>query len=368
MSKRIAESLNIIKHPITKVILDRSTEILMPLKEVEDWWGYDLMARKPSPAYDEYGIFQGTDLDLACFLYALSERDAVINIPVYKSMTQKKERVDEKVTSQYNRNGKIIGLGANKHFFSFNIKILDQNVIGQDEVGRPRTFSLTDYYGKWYEGWKTIQFTPTLRENKFITESGLWSGNKIYFKNFAHPNRWTSFFGHHYVITKLMIERLEDEAKYLNGVIKWMQENGVKFEKGEGPEEHEYEYGDKKQMKFKASEVEVFVPESCIIGEYEKYPLGMAELALAYQKRKALNRAIGRLRFMTRATEMAHFQNPAALPSWLQGVTWEDGFKKPGGRTTWKRLKLYQPAVGEYSVSILKREYEKSQTVSADSY
>lgn len=365
----MAESLlNVLEHPQTQVILDRSQDILVTMKQVEDWWGYDLLTRKPSPAYNDYGLFQGTDLDLACFLYALSERDAVINIPVYKSMTQTKVKTDEVLTSKTNRHGKIIGLGANRHFFSFNVKILDQNVIGQDEVGAPRTFALTNYFGNWYEGWKEIQFTPTLKENKFITENSLWSGQKIYFKNFVHPNRWTSFFGHHYVITKLLIERLEDEARYLNGVIKYMKENGVEFKWGEGPEEHEYEYGEKKSIKFNAFEVEVFVPACEIKGEYEKYPLGHAELALAYQKRKALNRAIGRLRFMTRATEMAHHQNPTAMPVWLKNVKWEPDFKKPGGRSKWMRLKLFQPTVGEHSVSILKREYEKSQMVNADAY
>jgi len=192
--------------------------------------------------------------------------------------------------------------------------------------------------------------------------------NKIYFKNFVHPNRWTSFFGHYYLITKLMIERLEDESKYYNSLIKQMAEAGITFPKGEGPESHEYEYGESKQMKFKAFEVEVFVPECEIKGEYPKYEFNHTHLALLYQFRKNLRSGLDRLRFMTRATEMAHYQNPNSMPAWLQNVKWENDFKKSGGRTKWQRLKLFQTAVGEHSVSILKREYEKSQTVSAYSY
>ena len=106
---------------------------------------------------------------------------------------------------------------------------MDQNVIGTDKVGDYRTFSLTDYDGSWYPGWDIIEFVPTLNENKFITENSLWSGNKIMFKNFVHPNRWTSFFGQYYVISKLMIERLAEESKYLNAEIKAMQKEGIKF-------------------------------------------------------------------------------------------------------------------------------------------
>jgi len=245
-----------------------------------------------------------------------------------------------------------------------SIKILDQNVIRENIVGSPRTFSLTDYNGNWYDGWKELQFIPTLKENKFITENQLLTDNKIYFKNFVHPNRWVSFFGHYYLITKLMIERLEDETRYYNSLIKQMTEAGITFPKDEGPESHEYEYRESKQMKFKAFEVEIFIPECEIKGEYPKFEFNHINLALVYQYRKNLRSGLDRLRFMTRATEMAHYKNPNALPAWLQNINWEDDFKKPGGRIKWQRLKLFQTAVGEYSVSILKREYEKSQTVS----
>ncbi|MCK5600565.1 hypothetical protein KAR91_01780, partial [Candidatus Pacearchaeota archaeon] len=72
------------------------------------------------------------------------------------------------------------------------------------------------------------------------------------------------------------------------------------------------------------------------------------------------------LRFMTRASEYAHYRNSDRMPAWLKNVAWEEDFVEPGKRTKWERLKLFQPKVGEQSVSILKRTFVKSATVSAD--
>jgi hypothetical protein len=368
--KLIATSLKtLLENDIVKAILDRSQDVNNgAISTVRSWWGYDLMSRKPSPAYDTYGIFKGTDLDLACFLYELSGRGAVINIPTYKSHSKSKKRTDQKLVSKFNRNGMITGVGANKNFFSFNVNIIDQNVIGEDKVGDFRSFSLTDKYGEWYEGWNRIEFVPTLKENRFITENSLWSGHKIVFKNFIHPNRWTSFFGHHYVITKLLMERLEDEARFLNGETKRLLAAGIKFPKGGGPKTHESTYGKSEQKKFPAFECKIYIPETHISGDYELIDMTQEELVKAYNTQKYYTYSlIPTLRFMTRASEYAHYINQERMPAWIKNVTWEPGFKiPPRGRTQWDRLKLFQPKVGEHSVSILKRTYEKSATVGAD--
>jgi hypothetical protein len=368
--KVIATSLKtLLDNKIVKCILDRSCDLDPVIDEVKSWWGYDLMGRKPSPAYDQYGVFKGTDLDLACFLYELSGRGAVINIPTYKSHTQSRKRTDQQLTSKFNRNGMVIGVGANKNFFSFNVRIIDQNVVGEDKVGDFRTFSLTDKQGEWYDGWQRIEFVPTLKENRFITENQLWTGNKIIFKNFIHPNRWTSFFGHHYVITKLLIERLEDFCKFLNTEVKRMQAAGIEFPEGEGPSSYDYEYGEGVQKTFTAFESKIYIPSTQISGDYKMYdeltPENMVE---AYNLRKKyLYNVVPALSFMTRASEYAHYKNPDRMPSWIQNVKWEDGFKiPPRGRVEWQRLKLVQPKVGEHSISILKRTFQKSARVGAE--
>ena len=369
-AKVIANSLTtLLENEVVKVILDRSTDVNKSVIDtVKSWWGYDLFNRKPSSAYDMYGTFKGTNLDLACFLYELSGRGAVINIPEYKSHTRSKKRTDQKLSSKFNRNGLVTGVSANKNFFSFNINIIDQNVIGEDKVGDYRTFSLTDKYGDWYEGWKKIEFIPTLKENRFITENKLWSGNKIIFKNFIHPNRWTSFFGHHYVITKLLMERLADESVFLNTEVKRLLAAGIKFPKNEGPSSFSSEYGKSKQQKFPAFECKIYIPDTQISGDYNFIEETQEELVKTYNTRKYyIYTLIPTLRFMTRASEYAHYKNPDRMPAWIKNTTWEPGFKiPPRGRAQWDRLKLFQPKVGEHSISIIKRSFEKSATVGAD--
>jgi hypothetical protein len=365
--KKVATSLSsILKDPVVLAILDRSHPMDAIVNEVTSWWNYDLQARKPSPAYNEYGIFTGTDLDLACFMYALAGRGAIINLPVYKGHTQRKSRTDQVLKSTENRHGELLSVGANKYFFSFNINVMDQNVIGEDKIGDYRTFSMTDKAGEWYPGWKTIQFEPTLKENRFITENKLWSGNRIVFKNFVHPNRWTSFFGRHYVITKMLIDRLEDQAAFMNTEWKRIQATGIKFPPSDGPQSSSYDYGKGVSKPFTAFEAKIFAPDSVFVGDYSFYPETQKGMLDAYNGRKAIMKAISKLRFMTRASEYAHFKNPDRMPAWLKNVKWEDGFVEPGKRTKWERLKLFQPAVGEQSVSILKRTYTKAATVSAE--
>jgi len=366
--KYVAQTLkNLLTNPLVVQILDRTADMTPVIEEVSSWWNYDLMTRKPSPAYNEYGIFQGTDLDLACFLYGLVGRKSVINIPFYKSHSRAKVREDQKLTSKSNRNGQLTSVGAHKHFFSFNISIIDQNVIGEDQVGAFRTFSLTDKYGEWYDGWSKVQFVPTIKENRFITENRLWSGNTIYFNNFIHPNRWTSFFGHHYVITKMLMERLEDEAKFLYGHVKAMQAEGITFPKGDGPASYDYEYGKGVQKKFPAFEAVIYIPESQISGDYRNIEHNQENLISSYRRRTSyIYTIIPSLRFMTRASEFAHYKNSDRMPAWLKNVKWESNFVIPGKKKKWDRLKLFQANVGEHSISILKRKYEKSTTVGAD--
>lgn len=364
-AKHISQSLmTLLIHPIVQDILDKSCNIELSASVCQAFWMYDLMKRKPGPAHNETGAFVGTDLDLATFLYALQGRKAIINIPVYKAIRQTRVRENQELTSKYDRNGEIISVGSNKDFFSFNVQIMDQNVVGEEKVGDYRTFSLTDFTGEWYDGWREINFVPTIKENRFITENKLWTGNKIIFSNFIHPNRWTSFFGHHYVISKLMIDRLTEEASYLNREIKAIQEEGIYFPKGKGPRTYDYSHkGETKPMSFPKFEVKIYIPSLQFKGEFPKIERSQKALIEAYQKRKRLMRYIKDLRFSCRAAEYAHYKAQDRFPVWIKNVSWEDGFVEPGKRTKWSRLKLFQPQVGQRAVSILKRETTKSTQV-----
>jgi len=366
--KKIAQSLmTLLINPMVLDTLDRTKDIEPIAILATSFWNYDLLSRKPSPAYNEFGVFKGTDLDLACFLYALVGRNAVINLPRYKTATRVKTRDDEVLSSKENRHGKLIGVKGNQKFFKFNITIIDENVIGEDKVGAFRTFSLTSYDGDWYDGWDRIEFVPTLNENKFITENRLWTGNTIYFNNFIHPNRWTSFFGQYYVISKLVVDRLTEEIKFLNSQIKAMKEAGIRFPEGEGPKEYDgYTYGKTKSVKFPSFEAKIFIPDLGLKGEYPKIEHNQENLISTYRKVKRLSNLKSSLMFMTRATEFAHYKNPDRMPAWIENTTWEDGFVEPGKRTKWQRLKLFQPEPGKHAVSILKRVTEKSAQVNED--
>ena len=366
--KYVATTLKtMLESPMVKSILDRSCDIAPVESEVLGWWNYDLFARKPSPAYNDYGVFKGTDLDLACFMYSLAGRGAVITIPTYKAQTQTKIREDQVLKSKMNRNGELVSVVSNKEFFSFSIMVIDQNVIGEEKVGDFRTFSLTGKDGAWSDAWQTIQFAPTLKENRFITENKLWSGNQIMFKNFIHPNRWTSFFGHHYAISKMLIERLEDEAKFLNTEIKRLQKIGINFpdDGTNKPQSHNYSYGETVSKTFVAFEAKIYIPESNISGTYNSLENSSFALSDAYAKRKSLMKTVAKLRFMTRASEYAHYINQDRMPAWFKNVKWEDDFIIPGKRIQWQRLKLFQPKVGEHSVSIIKRTFTKKALVAA---
>jgi hypothetical protein len=367
--KHISQSLmTLLINPMVLDSLDRTKDIEPIANIAKEFWNYDLFSRKPSPAYDEYGVFKGTDLDLACFLYALAGRGAVIKIPYYKSGGKKVTRSDQKRVSS-EANGAITGVIGNQKFFKFSVQIIDQNVIGEDSAGFFRTYNLTDHEGNWSDQWRNIQFMPTMNENKFITENKLWSGNEIVFKNFAHPNRWVSFFGHYYVISKLVMDRISEEVSHLNREIKAILADGIKYPDGEGPDIKDpgtYSYGDSVSMVFKSFEAKIFVPEMGLKGEFPKIAHDQSHLVETYDKVKRLKSYKNFLTFMTRATELAHFNAPDRMPAWIKNVEWEDGFREPGKRTDWERLKLFQPGPGLHAVSILKRTTDKAAQMSAD--
>lgn len=202
--KEVAKSLIHVFNDIQMAkLLERGIDITNTVKEIADWWGYDLFLRKPGPVYSELGLYKGTDLDLCTFLYELSERGAVINLPTYKSSGKTAIKEGQVLTSKENRHGKIVGLSANKDFFKFSIRIIDANVMTTNSVGDFRNFLLTDFDGSWYPGWKRIDFVATAKENEFIMKHGLLTGNTIYFNTFVNPNRWRTLYSSHFVSSKI---------------------------------------------------------------------------------------------------------------------------------------------------------------------
>lgn len=369
VTKKLEDLLN---KDIVKTILsyDKKIDDIIPL--INSWWGFDLFSRKPGPAYiDEDMNFQTTDLDLACFLYELAERNAVINLPVYKSFRPKTIKEGQVLTSKENRHGQLLGLNANKETFNFSIKIKDMNVITTDSVGDYRNFSITDLVGKWYDGWKNIEFIPNAEENLFIKDFMLAIGNRLSFTNFVHPNRWTSFFGQYYIISKMLIDRLTEEAAYYKKEVSAMLAEGIKYPENESQEnwpDQEREKG--KSIQIDAFEVKLEYPKI----DNNKFPLYEHNqenlVLLSNLRKKYVYNIIQKLRFGTRATELAYYlrvfnkDNVTEIyPAWIN-TEWIQNYIQPGKRTKWDKLVISSYGSTDISsLSILRRFYKKSEIV-----
>lgn len=382
MSKLVASSLtSVLSDRTMQNILDRHQPVgELAEKMVEDW-SLDLYTRKPGPAVNEHGEFQGTDLDLATFMTALSLRKAVIQIPNYGKMraATKTEGVRH---IQGTRNGNIMSMTSNKQVFSFGVKINDQSLVirdpetGVETQGMPRNFSLMDVTGEWHEGWHTIQFSPSAKENDFLSNNNLWTGSQIVFKNFIHPNRWMSFFGNPYFKAKAMVARLDEESKFLRTEIERLKSLGITFPSSGTSKRVEWPksevVGETKPLKVSTMEVQLDLPERT--GDYVTLPETQEALVEADKQYRYWVYNLGpTLRFATRCVEYAMFKHgfrneektEEKMPGWISGATWERDYKLPKGRTKWNRLILFQPAVGERGVAIRYRIHEKTEQVAA---
>jgi len=374
-SKTVAKTLiGILDDSRIKKIQNLTESVDDLAKKMISAWSMDLYTRKPGPAYAEDGLFVGTDLDLACFMMALSERNAVIVLPKYKSRRQTQKTEGEIIVSKDNRHGRILGLSANKEIFSFSVRIEDMNVITDNgtKVGAPRNFMLVDIDGSWYDGWQSIQFVPSANENDFLNDHKLWAGASVIFKNFVHPNRWVSFYGRPYFATKALIQRLEQESTHLNREVKRLLDSGIDFpkraEKKEWPKKTAV--GDAERKQVDAFEVEIDLPEA--EGEFASVMQTQDALVEAADRRKTLvYNTIPKLRFMARATELAFYKygrngdDAEKMPAWIRNAQWERDFRWQGKRKRWNRLILTQPGVGELGIAIRYRVWEKTEKVAA---
>jgi hypothetical protein len=331
-----------------------------------DHWSYDLYERRPRPALLEEGVLKLTDLDLACFLAALVERKAVIALPTYKSRRARVEREGEMVTSKANRHGKCVDLTSNQEVFSFGVRIMDENVAvsgdftesGEDETGAYRTFMLVDVDGTWHDGWKKIVFMPSRKENAFLDEKSLWTGNEVVFKEFVHPNRWVSFWGQYYAMTKVVESRLVAEASWLRTEVRRLRNEGVTLgmlgDDSSATYPKQEVVGADEPIKVWTVEAEV-IPE--VRGVFPKIPSTKDGLKVALERLHHVQYGLlPALRFPIRVTELAFLrfgQNtgggmnpetgahhmPPRIPAWID-KTWIEGNVKqsPRARTVWNRL------------------------------
>jgi|SRR5579872_2255520 len=424
--KKVATSLATLDSSVPwNQILDPTDDCEELARELLGHWAYDLYERKPRRALLEQGVLTPTDLDLACFLSALGERGAIIDLPTYELRRQATRREGERVVSKDHRHGKVLGLTSNKEVFSFSVRISDLNIVFKaekcprcggdgrvtvakgdygvaetcptckgekvvsspdgegEQAGAPRNFMLVDLDGTWHDGWKKIVFSPSRKENAFLEDKKLWTGNTIFFDNFVHPNRWVSFYGKWYLYTKLLVERFRAEAAFLGQEISRIQAAGVDFP-AKGPDApREWgaseKVGEARSIKVPAFEVEIDADVPRTFAPRPRTQAGLIEAKkrmnyLRFELTPALN-------FHVRATELAFTKkanifawldnstmqhNLEPFPSWISGASWEHGYKvKKSDRNLWSRLVLGQNAPFVKGLALRYRVYEKTERVAA---
>jgi len=370
VARKLAEILN---STDMQKILDREHDIGELTTKLLAYNSPDLFGRKPSPADMEEA--QITDLDLSTFLFALSERNAVINIPTYERSGNMRTNTRDRVISKDNRHGKINKLVAHKDFLNFSLGMTDYNVIRDGEkVGAPRTFTVVKH-GEWYDGWKRIEFSPDKNEKEFIEKFQLaYPNGSIVFKNFVMPEKRFSVYSLNYFLLKSLIKRLKSDQKYYNDAKADLLEKGFKYPvSGEGAKQDwggSFTDGKVKSVKTDALNFEVDIPD--FEGEYPAYSENQISLVEVTKKARDIQyKVIPALAYHTRCIEYAFYKhnlkhfNEERLPSWISGTSFEE-FTPEGKRTTWNRLIYGQRKPGELGFAIRYRLYEKSARVSAE--
>jgi len=381
--KEISNDLkNVLNTDAMKSIMDLSKPVDdAVITEVLNYWNSDIFSRKPGQLFVNGEI--STDLDLSTFLFELSTRNAVINIPNYKKIrSSSNESKNEVVLNNENRHGKITSIVSNQKTFSFSVRITDQNVIKDGDIGSSRAFSITDFEGNWYDAWSSLEFIQNAKENEFLLEHGIMDKNNlINFKYFVHPNKWVSIFTKKYFITKALIDRLSEEGTYYGKLISDMRKEGfIPPSEKDVEETKDFSYGkDKddevekikgeiKKIDVTCFNMEIDLPENNTkFFSIEKSNEKIEELI---NKRKYyIYTVVPALRYSTRICEYAyHKYGKNRIPSWFKNISWESNFKFPNQRTAWDRIILFQNKVGEYGVSLRKRTFTKSEKVSESYY
>lgn len=299
-------------------------------------WGYDFETLRPGQAYLYDGAMSPADLDLASLMTSLAKRKAVIILPDYIAGSgSARQTRGQKLLSHQNRHGQLLGLVSNKEFFSMSAKVNDMNVLNVQDggsLGAPRNFYLLGKDGRWHPGWSSIQFVPDVTENSFLKTFDFAKRGKVAFENFVHPNRWVSFYGAHYLLTKIFIQKLMEESKELRDYIKTL------------PKEPSPPYGGPKggtggkPFSTKKERVPVFTAEidAPLQGEFNDAdswgPQG------AKERLKTVNSQLAQLRFIERSTELAFYKargEKAGYPRWIRSMSWLD---EKRGRTKWRAL------------------------------
>ncbi len=326
--------------------------------------------RNPSPALDENGDFQCTDLDLLSFLTPIAARHAVIEIPRYRNRRQIVKRQGERKIGT-NQFGPITSLVSNKDVFSFSVKIHDKTIVakdaesGQENIGAFRNYMIVDCDGHWYDGWDRIVWDPNAEENAFLKEKKLWTGNSVRFQHYVHPNRWQSIFGAPYLLKKMLLARIDDEAGFYRQEMKRLAAAGIELPAGEKLEYKPAIFeGQTKAIEVETMEMLLAMPE--FSGSYESVPLTVEGMLKAYRRQKLLTYTWKpAVQFTARADEAAFMRygldshGNARIAHWIKNAQWSQWRKN-------SRSALYNRLILGDDMALLYRTKTKTEQVSLD--
>lgn len=338
-AKTVREVTNL-TNPYAEAIMDRSRPLnkkLVGAIIAQGIMSYE--GRNPKPALDADGTFRTTDLDLLSFLAPLADRGAVVEIPTYRNRRQVIRRSGERKIGS-NRFGRLVGLTSNKEAFSFSVKMLDQTVVsstadGSEKIGAYRNFMVVDPSARLYDGWNKIVWNPTAEENSFLKENRLLTGNTVYFKYFVHPNRWQSVFGAPYLLKKMLIARIDDEAGFYRREVGRLLAAGIRFPSGEKEVTKPIKSAGKtKTISIKTMEMTLTLPD--FTGNYASVPLTVDGLIQAYRRQKLLTYTWKPfIQFVVRADEAAFMlygldeNDRGKVANWIRGGKWTPWRKTP---------------------------------------
>lgn len=355
---RLAESVKEVVHldnPYAAMIMSRSAAIdedFVGAILAQSLFGWE--GRNPAPALDPDGNFQCTDLDLLSFLVPMAERDAVIEIPRYRNRRRVVIKANERKIGT-NQFGPLTGIISNQDVLSFSVRIFDNTVVardpetGKESTGAHRNYMIVDCDGHWYDGWDKIIWSPTAEENRFLNEHRLWSGNTVYFKHYVHPARWQSMFGAPYLLLKMLLARIDEEAKFYRAEMKRLEDKGLVLPRGEKkPYVPPLEEGETEPIKVETIEVVLDLPE--FKGSYKPVPDTMVGLVHAYQRQKYLTYTFKpQVQFVVRADEAAYFKyGHGGVAPWMGSRQWNSGWRAPKGRIDWEQMVLAKDVALRY--------------------
>ena len=294
--------------------------------------------RNPRPALDENGDFQCTDLDLLSFLMPIAARGAVIEIPRYRNRRRIVKRQGERKIGS-NQFGPITGMVSNKDVFSFSVRIHDKTIVvkdpqtGEEEIGAFRSYTVVDCDGYWCNGWDRIVWDPSAEENEFLSRNKLWTGNTVYFKNYVHPNRWQSVYGAPHLLKKMLVARLDDEARFYRAEVKRLLDAKIAFPVGEKkPFRPTVATGEAEKIEVETMDMQLAIPAFSV--QHESVPLTQEGLLSAHRRQKLLTYSWKpAVQFGVRANEAAFMcyglDGGVKIAHWMDGRTFEPWKKTP---------------------------------------